>query len=224
VDIHKPKAAHSWREFAIEIGTIITGILIALGLEQAVEAYHWGRLVDEGRAELRSEVAEQAREWVHRLAIHPCAVRRLDETEALLDELDAGRRVGRVAPFDRPFGARMPEAVWSAVSASGVLAHMDPKQTLAFSEVYAQADEVGDFNRANDVDWSTIHLVVGDPNRLTPADRSQIRIAINRERTLETVWRHAGEAQRERSRAVGVAFPTLPDVSGRSLCRPLLQG
>ena len=32
MDIHRPHAAHSWREFAIEIGTIVLGILIALGL------------------------------------------------------------------------------------------------------------------------------------------------------------------------------------------------
>ena len=37
MDIHRPKAAHSWREFLIEIGTIVFGILIALGLEQVVE-------------------------------------------------------------------------------------------------------------------------------------------------------------------------------------------
>jgi hypothetical protein len=34
MDIHSPKAAHSIREFLIEIGTIICGILIALGLER----------------------------------------------------------------------------------------------------------------------------------------------------------------------------------------------
>jgi hypothetical protein len=42
VDIHKPKAAHNGREFAIEIATIICGIVIALGLEQLVEALHRG--------------------------------------------------------------------------------------------------------------------------------------------------------------------------------------
>ena len=35
MEIHRPKAAHSVREFLIEIGTIVCGILIALGLEQA---------------------------------------------------------------------------------------------------------------------------------------------------------------------------------------------
>ena len=50
MEVHKPKAAHSWREFAIEIGTIICGILIALTLEQLVEALHWRSEVDETRS------------------------------------------------------------------------------------------------------------------------------------------------------------------------------
>ena len=36
MDIHKPHAAKNWREFAVEIGTIVVGILIALGLEQVI--------------------------------------------------------------------------------------------------------------------------------------------------------------------------------------------
>jgi len=36
----KQKAAHSWREFLIHIATIAIGLLLALGLEQAVEHFH----------------------------------------------------------------------------------------------------------------------------------------------------------------------------------------
>ena len=35
MDIHKPHAPHSLGELAREIATIVTGILIALALEQA---------------------------------------------------------------------------------------------------------------------------------------------------------------------------------------------
>jgi hypothetical protein len=38
--VHKPKPVHGWRELALEIGTIICGIVIALGLEQVIEARH----------------------------------------------------------------------------------------------------------------------------------------------------------------------------------------
>ena len=55
MDIHKPKAAHSWREFLIEIGTIICGIVIALGLEQVVEYVHRAEQLQETREALQRE-------------------------------------------------------------------------------------------------------------------------------------------------------------------------
>ena len=41
IDIHPAEhAAHSWREFLVHIATIVLGIIIAIGLEQAVELVH----------------------------------------------------------------------------------------------------------------------------------------------------------------------------------------
>src|SRR4051812_11158321 len=58
MDIHKPKAAHSAREFLIEIGTIICGILIALGLEQGLEWLHWQHKIEEAEHAMRIELRE----------------------------------------------------------------------------------------------------------------------------------------------------------------------
>ena len=41
IDIHPPqKSDHTWKDFFLHIGTIAVGILIAIGLEQAVELIH----------------------------------------------------------------------------------------------------------------------------------------------------------------------------------------
>jgi hypothetical protein len=41
LDVHPPhESAHSWRDFFIHIATICVGLLIAIGLEQSVEALH----------------------------------------------------------------------------------------------------------------------------------------------------------------------------------------
>jgi hypothetical protein len=58
MEIHRPKAAHSIGEFLVEIATIICGILIALGLEQAIETLHW-----------RHEV--EVERWMRRRAMSP---------------------------------------------------------------------------------------------------------------------------------------------------------
>ncbi len=38
--IHRPKPLHGWREVLFEIGIIVVGIVIAVGLEQTVEFFH----------------------------------------------------------------------------------------------------------------------------------------------------------------------------------------
>jgi hypothetical protein len=41
LDVHPPhQAAHTWKDFFIHIATICIGLLIAIGLEQTVEAIH----------------------------------------------------------------------------------------------------------------------------------------------------------------------------------------
>ena len=41
LDVHPPhEAAHTWKDFFIHIATIVIGLLIAIGLEQTVEAFH----------------------------------------------------------------------------------------------------------------------------------------------------------------------------------------
>ena len=41
LDVHPPHhPPHTWRDFFIHIATIVIGLLIAVGLEQTVEAIH----------------------------------------------------------------------------------------------------------------------------------------------------------------------------------------
>jgi hypothetical protein len=62
LDVHPPhESAHTWRDFLIHIATICVGLLIAIGLEQAVEALHHRHerqvLIQEMRAESERNIA-----------------------------------------------------------------------------------------------------------------------------------------------------------------------
>jgi hypothetical protein len=59
LDVHPPHTpTHTWRDFLIHIATIVIGLLIAIGLEQTVEAIHHHREVAETREALRLERLE----------------------------------------------------------------------------------------------------------------------------------------------------------------------
>src|SRR4051794_29522861 len=79
MDIHKPRAAHSVREFLIEIGTIICGILIALGLEQVVLRGEWAHRVKAAEDAMRHELLwDDGPQIYQRVAMHDCLTGRLD--------------------------------------------------------------------------------------------------------------------------------------------------
>ena len=130
MEIHKPKAAHSWREFLIEIGTIICGILIALGLEQAVE---WSRTqaeVREARKALDAEIASNL--WVldFNSGQIVCFNQRLDELKRWRSSPSAWRLSWSSANPYWTFNT----SVWQVASA-GVLAKLPFEARVAYSQM-----------------------------------------------------------------------------------------
>jgi len=56
LDVHPPHhPTHSWKDFFVHIATICVGLLIAIGLEQAVEHLHRAREAHELRESLARE-------------------------------------------------------------------------------------------------------------------------------------------------------------------------
>ena len=129
MDIHKPKAAHSIREFAIEIGTIICGILIALGLEQVVEAVRVQREVAETREALHAEIADNAMRAKVMIAENTCAA---GARAIVTGWLAGGPRPGMAA---HAMMLPLSSTVWDTAHAKGV-AYMPMQEQLRLAGYY----------------------------------------------------------------------------------------
>ena len=69
LDVHPPhEAAHTWKDFFIHIATIVIGLLIAIGLEQTVEAIHRHHQVQELRESLKQEREENRKLFIRNVA------------------------------------------------------------------------------------------------------------------------------------------------------------
>jgi hypothetical protein len=128
MDIHKPKAAHSWREFLVEIGTIICGILIALGLEQAIEWLHVRGEVTETREALHREIEANAQTLTFMLAEDQCLDHQLDRYATWA----AG---GRHAEAMRVVLPHVLTSTWEQVR-SGAVTRMPLKERLELAAYY----------------------------------------------------------------------------------------
>jgi hypothetical protein len=134
--IHKPKVAHSLREFLAEIGVIVVGVLIALALEQAVEWLHWRHETHAARDALKLEAARNLHAADFRQRQHGCLQRRLDEIAVIFERHANGQPFtlrGRVA---RPVYYGAVQSAWQLEVAGQGLAHMPIDERLRFSEAY----------------------------------------------------------------------------------------
>ena len=127
LEVHPPHSStHSWRDFFIHIGTIAVGLLLALGLEQGVEAIHRHRERVRLLADLREESTVRAKQ-----------IQQLDRSTLVTEKwlssvlraaLDARSSAGTVsftipARPDEPAAGdvRPANAVWAAARSSGLM-------------------------------------------------------------------------------------------------------
>jgi hypothetical protein len=117
--VHRPKPLHGWREVSLEIGVIVVGILIAIGLEQTVEALHHSHQREQLVAALRRD-GEANRGYVKgdiatAQAIFDWA---LEQASTIKHAGPAGALAIRRMP--RGFIGAPDAGVWPSAKASGV--------------------------------------------------------------------------------------------------------
>jgi hypothetical protein len=111
MEIHKPKPAHSWRDFLSEIGVVVVGILIALSGEQLIEMLHWHHQVKDAETGLTHELASNIEDSIALMRTMVCLERRLDEISSVIDTAAKDHvppplgTIGRPPIFEWPHGA-----------------------------------------------------------------------------------------------------------------------
>jgi hypothetical protein len=98
LDVHPPhEAAHTWKDFFIHIATIVIGLIIAVGLEQAVEAIHHSHQEHHARELLAQEMADN-----HKLVLRQQYTLAMHENYLFQDLLVIDRlRSHALLPTDR---------------------------------------------------------------------------------------------------------------------------
>ena len=168
MDIHKPKAAHSWREFLIEIGTIVCGILIALGLEQGIEWLHWREAVTKTEQDLKAEISGNMHDARERIAIQPCLKERIYNIETQLQKSN-GHWTAQIGPQSSGHASNSPQSnsvfpqraepliyrtplrpwvtgAWDAARASGVLSRLTHDDQAKYTILFRYIEQLRSAN------------------------------------------------------------------------------
>ena len=73
--IRVPTPLKGWRAFIGEVGTILLGVLLALGAQEFVQSLHWTREVRETREALDAELSRDLAVFDFTMAQIPCITR-----------------------------------------------------------------------------------------------------------------------------------------------------
>jgi len=149
LDVHPPhEAAHSWRDFFIHIATITVGLLIAISLEQSVEAIHHRHQ----RFELERDLRVEARKNLHLIDLddkfYEDKTARLNALRQYVDDLSERRNRKLPPPPQAPPDLGSPifsfpiTSVWSTAKESTYTALLPREEAAMFEEVYFENDRM----------------------------------------------------------------------------------
>jgi hypothetical protein len=127
---------HSVKDFFIHIFTITVGILIALGLEQAIVAYHHRELANEARANIISELRDNKHNLDESRRGIPKLIKQPELLLSLVNEALA-HRLKKTPPMELHFAlVTTTSTSWTTAQAVGALTYMNYQEVKDFSETY----------------------------------------------------------------------------------------
>jgi hypothetical protein len=146
LDVHPPHTpTHTWRDFFIHIATIVIGLLIAIGLEQTVEAIHHRHQRDELTEQMRAEAERN-------LPVIRESLVRLQTQREYIQSLQAALSSARVSgttvsvPGVKPRGGSaifvsVSRSTWISAQAAGLVALLPSDQAGLYSRIDFNAEE-----------------------------------------------------------------------------------
>ena len=131
-----PVARRSVGEWLFQLATITIGVLIALSFDSLLKWNADRMLVNEARANIALEIADNRRELDQYLKLVDESIAKVDNGLKLLAELDAGvEPTIHDVPLDMNFPS-LNDAGWQTAESTGAIALMHYSEVQRLSEIY----------------------------------------------------------------------------------------
>jgi hypothetical protein len=165
MEVHPPHhPLLSWRDFFVHIATITIGLLIAIALEQTVEAIHHRHQRLETRENLRREIAENREVLARDLKSLNAEHKMLEDDIVTLRRLRSHQPVPADSlHFDWRW-SNMPDSAWQTARETSSVALFPAEQVQGYSTVYGQQALVN----AAGIAISTLQTTAAIPLRVEP--------------------------------------------------------
>lgn len=153
------KLSERQRKFGRDVGSVVLGVLIALGIGEAVEAIRWRVRASIAVHAINAELARDAGVMRERMLVQACVDRRLVELETLVDVARRSGELPLVGTIGRITSRPIEQAAWTLTSGSETLLHIaNPRRDL-LAVTHAQLSGYDERVRDERQMWATVALV-----------------------------------------------------------------
>lgn len=195
-----------WRPFVVEVGKIVLGVLVALGLGAIATEIGWRVEVGKAREALAFELGETVGQAQERVNHSSCVERRLDELARIVEQAAEDGRLPPLGAISKPEFYTWNREVWDSAVSSQAATHFPREEAGAFVGANAFVDILKDTSlRELDV-WTRLYGLVGPGRPVSPEEIAALRAAIGEARLLNRVMAMAGLRARQLVTAYGLEY------------------
>jgi hypothetical protein len=188
-----PKPLQGWREFAKQVGTIVLGVLIALGADQLVSKMNSRHWAHEARSGIYEELGANAGVFEERALAQLCLDRRLNEIDSVLKRALQTHALPDIGDIGHPPVRPTLRSAWDEEVGSHVLDRLSEHQRMA--TIYAQAqDYIGQTRREMEL-WGTLRMIEDAPGPVSDPFLTEAISTLNLLRTVS--WFNGKTASQE---------------------------
>jgi hypothetical protein len=166
LDVHVPHQTHTWKDFFIHIATIVIGLLIAIGLEQTVEAIHHRHQRNDLTEHMRAEAKRSLpviRESLVRLQTQRAYIQSL---QAALSSAKVSGNTVLVSGVAQRGGSAIfvsvSRSTWISAQAAGLVTLLPSDQAGLYSRIDFNAEEA---IHDEDAMYENIRLFIAECSR-----------------------------------------------------------
>jgi hypothetical protein len=150
-------------KFVREVGSVVLGVLIALGIGEIADWGRWQWRIAVGTEAMRAELAGNRFNVAERRVYQPCVVERLAQIGSILGEARRTHRLPNVGAIGNPGKRPIETSALDTATGEGVLLHMRRERAREYTANYRMSAYYDQEAELEIAPWATLTLLEGAP-------------------------------------------------------------
>lgn len=151
------------KKFAREVGSVVLGVLIALGLGEVATGIRWRFDAAEARSAMLIDFERDAGVMHERQLARRCIERRLRDVDALVRQARQSGELPLVSTIGRPPTRPIVTAAWDMAVSSGVLPYLSRSDASGFSANFDMIKDMADDMKTQNALWARLSALENAP-------------------------------------------------------------